>query len=223
MNGRRTVVFLGAPTAKEAMDTWKGDPIPQTDDISSLPPFQIDPQQSNEIAWRHLTDPVDSLSQEFADLQTRTLDDIFLERSLRVYDADVGENESEMDLDPVVYSEVSISQIASPFLTGYDFDVNEITELEDLPTVSAHNFRQNYSIVVAVQDISPVQIITTKYGKSIPLVKLIVADQTVSNFEIACWEAMATVTQSMRINDIIHFRGNSFRDIVDFRSWTFGV
>lgn len=221
MNGKRTIVFLGAPTAKEAMETWKGEPITQTDDISSLPPFQIDPQQSTEVAWRHLTDPVDSLSQEFADLHTRTLDDIFLEQSLRVYDADLDDNEDEMDLDPVDYSEVSLSQIASPFLTGYDFDVNEITELEDLPTITAHNFRQNYSIIVAVQEIFPAQVVRTKYGKSIPLVKLIVADQTVSNFEIACWEAMATLTQSMRINDILHFRGDPSGDTADFRSWTF--
>jgi hypothetical protein len=216
MNGRRTIVFLGAPTANEAMETWTGEPVPPIEDIASLSPFKIDPQQSTKgVAWRHLADPadpVDSLSQEFADLQTRTLDDIFLEQSLRVYDADVDDYEDEMDPDPADYSEISLSQVPTPFLTGYDFDVNETTELEDLPAVTAHNFRQNYSVVVVIQEISPVQMITTKYGKTIPLVKLIVADQTISTFEVACWENLATLTQSMRRNDIIHFRGSHSTD-----------
>ena len=111
-----------------------------------------------------------------------------------------------MDFD---YSELSVSQISTPFLTGYDFDVNEITELEDLPeaNIVTKTLQRKYSIIVAITEISPCQQVTTKYGNSISLVKLIVADQTKANLEIACWENMALLAQNIRTDDIVYFRG----------------
>ena len=212
MSSRRTIVFLGAPTKEEVMKTWKGKSVPQTNDLASLPPFQISPEHKTaegEVAWRRLADPIDSLSQELAEttVDIRTPDD-FLERSLRIYDED--ETDQTNDLTHISdYSELSISQISTPFLTGYDFDVNEITELEDLPSAeTVHRHRaDNYSLIVAVTEISACQTVSTKYGRSVSLVKLVVADQTRLNFEIACWNAMAMLTQSLRAQDIIYFRG----------------
>jgi hypothetical protein len=207
-------VFLGAPTKEEVMKTWKGEPIPQTDDLASLPPFRVEGEQKTEgVVWRRLADPVESLSQELAEttMEARTPDP-FLERSLRIYDED--EENKSMDItNPSEYSELSISQISTPFLTGYDFDVNEITELEDLPSAdSIHRHRaDNYSIIVVVTEVSALQTVATKYGKSVPLVKLVVADQTKSNFEIACWDTMASLCQSLRPTDIVYFRGTPVR------------
>ena len=214
MSTRKTIVFLGAPTKEDVLKTWKGEKLAQTDDFSSLPLFQAYPQESSQgVAWRRLADPVDSLSQEFAEttVDTRVPDD-FLERSLQIFDGEDEENEDKMDVyQPCEYPSLSNSSISSPFLTGYDFDVNEITELEDLPsaTVVHRHGADNYSIIVAVMEISACQNITTKFGKSINLVKLTVADQTRSNFEIACWDTMAILCQSLRLQDIIHFRGSS--------------
>jgi hypothetical protein len=215
MASRRTIVFLGAPTAKEAMRTWKADNISpaeeQTENVSSLRPFEIDPSHRTKgVTWRRLTDPIESLSQELAEttMEPQYPEDLFLERSLEIFTTEDLDDEEEMDIyNPIEYSDISLSQI--PFLTGYDFDINEVTELEDLPPphkVTEYT-QKKFSIIVVITEISACQRVTTKYGKTIPLVKLIVADQTQSNLEIACWENMAMLTQSMRIDDIIYFRG----------------
>jgi len=212
------IVFLGAPTAKDITSTWDEPPLPQDDDTSNLPPFKVDPQQiTTGVTWRRLADPVESLSQELAgtSMESHLLEDPLLERSLRIYTNDINDDE-DMDVDA---SENSESSIYSPFLTGYDFDINEIIELEDLPlaNVVARNLHRNYSIIVAITAILPCQHVTTKFGKSIALVKLIVADQTRANLEIACWDAMAGLTQSMRKDDIIFFRDlglTEFRGVV---------
>ena len=200
------IVYLGAPLTTDLLKTWSGEPHPQIPDIPSLRPFQVDPEQKTAgVAWRRLVDSVDSLSQELADttMDSRSPEDLFLERSLQIFDND----NDEMDIDYVSeQSDDSVSQIPLP--AGYDFDMNEITELEDLPGMNI-NLQRNYSVIVAITSISPSQTITTKYGKTIPLVKVIVADQTKSQFEIACWENMAILAQSMRTNDIIYFRGNT--------------
>lgn len=207
----KTIIFLGAPTAKEAMASWHASPPPPPPTASTLRPFEIDPQQRTKgVTWRRLTDPVDSLSQELADttMDIRSPEDLFLERSLQVYDND--DSLEEMDISyPSEYSELSLSQISSPFLTGYDFDINEITELEDLPSPQKITGQTSVSIIVAIREIGRLQVVTTKYNKSISLVKLIVQDQTRQGFEVACWDSMATLTQSLRINDIVHFRGTS--------------
>jgi len=145
-------------------------------------------------------------------MQSPVLEDAFLERSLQIFtdECDDDENDGEMDLcNPADYSELSVSQIYTPFLTGYDFDINEITELEDFPEAKIVNNtpQRKYSIIVAILEISPCHQITTKYGKSVSLVKLILADQTNPHLEIACWENMAVLAQNLRINDIVYFRG----------------
>jgi hypothetical protein len=208
--GSRMIVFLGAPTAKDIISTWDEPPLPQDDDTSNLPPFKVDPQQiTTGVTWRRLADPVESLSQELAgtSMESHLLEDPLLERSLRIYTNDINDDEDDMEVDASENSEST--SIYTPFLTGYDFDVNEITELEDLPpaNVVARNLHRNYSIIVAITAILPCQHVTTKFGKSIALVKLTVADQTRANLEIACWDAMAGLTQSMRKDDIIFFRG----------------
>jgi len=144
-------------------------------------------------------------------MESHFVEDPLLERSLRIYTNDAHVDEDDMDTSlTAANSETSISSIYnSQFLTGYDFDVNEITELEDLPSANAvaRNLQRNYSIIVAITEICACKEINTKFGKTIPLVKLIVADQTRSNLEIACWDVMANLTQSMRKDDIILFRG----------------
>jgi len=122
-------------------------------------------------------------------------------------------------------SDISIlsgSQGSSPFPTGYDFDVNEITELEDLPSAIGvrKNFSKNYSIIVSIQEITSLRMVTTKYGSTIPLIKLVVADQTASGLEIACWDQMATNAQTMRIDDIVHFRGIISYEFANLRYWS---
>jgi len=214
---RRMIVFMGAPTTADLMKTWTNDPPPPPPSVLPiLRPFEIDPHQRTDgVTWRRLTDPVDSLSQELAETTVdprtaeettsaaeTTADDNLLERSFRVFDHD------EDDMDPAEISQI-VSQASTPFLAGYDFDMNEITELEDLPeakNVNATNHK-SYSFVVAVTEISSLEKVTTKYGKSISLVKLLVADQTRSQLEIACWEHMASVAQTLRVHDIVHFRG----------------
>jgi hypothetical protein len=211
MGSRRMIVFLGAPTAKDIINTWTSSGLPRDDDASNLPLFKVDPQHNTTgVAWRRLPDPVESLSQELAEtsMESHLVENPLLERSLRIYTNDIN-NDDDMDVEAADNSELSISSLYSPFLTGYDFDVNEITELEDLPSANivAHSLHRNYSLIVAITEISPCQHVITKFGKSIPLVKLIVADQTRTNFEVACWDAMANLTQSIRKDDIIFFRG----------------
>ena len=217
MGSRRMIVFLGAPSVKDALSTWKTS-APENEESACLRPFEIDPlQKTTGVAWRRLADPVDSLSQELAEstMESRPPEDLFLERSLQIFtdeydDDDDDDDDNEMDICNLSdYSELSVSQISTPFLTGYDFDVNEITELEDLPAANIVNktLQRKYSLIVAIVEISPCQHIITKYGKSISLVKLIVADQTNPHLEIACWEQMAVLAQNMRTNDIIYFRG----------------
>ena len=213
MGSRRMIVFLGAPSAKDVLKTWKGDPIPEDEDISSLPPFEIDPLHSTgRIAWRRLVDPMDTLSQELAESTMECNDDSFIERSLQIYDDDDEGGEGDADDEMDTYEPLILSQISTSFLTGYDFDVNEITELEDLPTANKVNttVKNKYSIIVVITDVSSCQLVTTKYANSIPLVKLVVGDQTKSRFEVACWGDMAIKAQAMRRNDIAYFRGNSF-------------
>lgn len=215
MGSRRMIVFLGAPSAKDALSTWKTN-ASENEESACLRPFEIDPlQKTTGVAWRRLADPVDSLSQELAEstVESQLPEDLFLERSLQIftdeYDDD-DDDDNEMDICNLAdYSELSVSQISTPFLTGYDFDVNEITELEDLPAANIVNktLQRKYSLIVAIVEISPCQQIITKYGKSISLVKLIVADQTNPHLEIACWEQMSVLAQNMRTNDIIYFRG----------------
>jgi hypothetical protein len=214
METKRMIVFLGAPTAKEVAATWGNHYPPNLDDTPSLPPFKLDSQhRTSGVTWRRLADPVESLSQELAETSMRSpvLEDPFLERSLQIFTND-GDEDEDVDMDisnASAYSDLSISQIPTPFLTGYDFDVHEITELEDLPpaNVLLHSLHRKYTILVAVTEISRLQEVTTKFGKSINLVKLTVTDQTRANFEIACWDTMALHTQSMRKDDIIYFRG----------------
>jgi hypothetical protein len=209
------IMFLGAPTLNDVLKTWKSHSPPQYEETPSLRPFKIDPsQKTTGVAWRRLVDPVESLSQELAEttMQSRVPEDLFLERSLQIFtdECDDDDNDGEMDLcNPADYSELSVSQIYTPFLTGYDFDVNEITELEDLPEAKTVNStpQRKYSIIVAILEISPCQQITTKYGKSVSLVKLILADQTNPHLEIACWEHMAVLARNLRTNDIVYFRG----------------
>lgn len=213
MGSRRMIVFLGAPTAKDVLETWDKPPLSQNDDASDLPLFELDLQNKTRgVAWRRLADPVDSLSQELAEtsMEPHLVEDPLIERSLRIYTNDTKDDEADMDISETAEnSELSISSVYTPFLTGYDFDVNEITDLEDLPSanVVAHNLNRNYSIIVALTGMTPCQRVTTKFGKSIALVKLMVADQTRTNLEIACWDAMASLTQSMRKDDIVYFRG----------------
>jgi hypothetical protein len=209
MTPRRMIVYMGAPLKADLMRTWTGGPPSPTQDIPNLRPFQVDPQLKTEgVAWRRLGDPVDSLSQELADttMDLRSPEDLFLERSLRIFNNDIDDQDEMDDYESPEDSNWSISQMSPPFPTGYDFDMNEITELEELPSINI-NLQRNYSVIVAITEISPTQTITTKYGKTIPLVKLIVADQTRSNLEIACWETMALLAQSLRTHDIIYFRG----------------
>jgi len=208
------IVFLGAPSARDVLKTWKGHKFPQDEDISSLRPFEIDPlQRTPGAAWRRLTDPQDSLFQELAKstVESSRLPDLFLERSLEIFTNEYYNDDNDDDIMDFEYSDLSISQVSTPFLTTYDFDVNEITELEDLPEpdIVAKTLQRRYSIIVAITDMSPYQYVTTKYGNAISFVKLIVADQSKANLEIACWENMARAAQNMRINDIIYFRGNT--------------
>ena len=209
------IVFLGAPSARDVLKTWKGHTLPPIENESSLRPFQIDPLQSTTgAAWRRLTDPVDSLSQELAETtveSSQLQEDLFLERSLQIFTDDYDDDDDDDGMD-FEYSELSVSQVSTPFLTGYDFDINEITELEDLPeaNIVGKTLQRKYSIIVAITEISPCQQVITKYGNSISLVKLIVADQTKANLEIACWDNMALLAQNMRTNDIVYFRGISY-------------
>jgi hypothetical protein len=207
----------------DVLKNWSTENLSSPDDASELPEFTINPsQRTTDIVWRHLVNPADdveSLSQELAEttVDTSRDEDLYLERSLQIftnrYDNDLGVDENEedeMDLcHPSEYSELTIS---TPILAGYDFDINEISELEDLPdanfVLSTLHKQHSYSIIVAVVEISPCQLVTTKFGKSISLIKLVVADQTCANFEIACWDQMASFAQTMRVNDIIHLRGN---------------
>ena len=214
MESRKMIIFLGAPTAKDVLKTWDKPSLHQNDDTSSLPPFSLDPENKTcGVVWRRLPDPIESLPQELADssMESHSLEDAALEKSLRIYAQD-DDDDNEDDEDIFDRSEtlaLSVSSIDTPFLTKYDFDVNEITELEDLPSANiiARSLHRNYSIIVAIVEMSSCQLVMTRFGKSIPLVKLIVADQTRGNLEIACWDAMALLTQSMRKDDIIYFRG----------------
>jgi hypothetical protein len=200
----RMIVFLGAPTLEHVLKTWNGEPVPQTDDYNTLPPFQVDQFKTNGVAWRRLKDPIDGLSQDIADVAVSppAYADDFLERSLLIFNDEP--DDAMMDVD---YSAVDISQFCSPFLTGYDFDINEITELEDIAQTHLIRPSRNYSLAVVIKEISPCQTVETKYGKSVPFAKLVVADQTASDFELACWESMAILSQSMRQHDIVYFRG----------------
>jgi hypothetical protein len=219
MARRRLIIYLGAPSVDDVLKNWSGEDVESPIDSSELPEFTINPsQRTTDIVWRHLVNPADdveSLSQELAETTVdASRGDLYLERSLQIftnrYDNDVDENEDdEMDLcHPSEYSELTIS---TPILAGYDFDINEISELEDLPDATSvlSILHKKYSIIVAVVEISPCQLVTTKFGKSISLIKLVVADQTCANFEIACWDQMASFAQTMRVNDIIHLRGIS--------------
>ena len=217
MSARRMITFLGAPSFKDVLKTWDSNHFPPVEDTSCLPPFEIDlSQRTTGIVWRRFTDPIDSLSQELAEttMESRLPEtDLFLERSLQIfsskYDDDDDTNDTNDTMDLSKYSELSVSNIYTPFLTGYDFDVNEITELGDLPeaNVVASTLHRKYSIIVAITEISPLQQITTKYGNSIKLVKLTIADQTKDNLEIACWEHMALISLNLRTYDIVYFRG----------------
>lgn len=212
MGSRQVIVFLGAPSAKDALKTWETHASSQDEDASYLRPFEIDPlQKTTGAAWRRLTDPVESLSQELAETTvelSQLPEDLCLERSLQIFtdEYDDDGDDDEMDFD---YSELSVSQVSTLFLTGYDFDINEITELEDLPEANtvAKALQRKYSIIVAITAISTCQQVATKYGTSISLVKLVVADQTKANLEIACWANMALLAQNMQTNDIVYFRG----------------
>jgi hypothetical protein len=213
MSSRRMIVFLGPPSVKDVLKTWKGHY--QHVDDTCLEQFEIDPlQRTTGVAWRRLFDPVDSLSQELAEttMDLQVPENLSLERSLEIFTNEYDEDDDSVDsFNPADYSELSVSQVSTPFLTGYDFDINEITELEDLPDANtvANGLQRKYSIIVAIVEISQCQLVTTKYGNSISLVKLIVADQTRAHLEIACWEHMALLAQRMRTNDVIYFRGTS--------------
>jgi hypothetical protein len=220
MSSRKTIVFLGAPTSAEAMKSWHPPPSPHTH-TTALPPFQIDTDQRTQgPTWRRLTDPIDSLSQDLS--QTRILprwsSDPFLERSLQIYDDELENSDAEeMDttfLDLSEYSSLLISPNCSPFLTGYDFDVNEITELEEIPVAGKVSSRMSVSFVVAVREVGRRETVMTRFGRSIELVKVIVGDQTRERFEIVCWDSIATLTQSLRVNDIVHFRGTPIPPII---------
>jgi hypothetical protein len=206
----------------DVLKNWSDEHLNDPNDGSELPEFTTNPsQRTTDIVWRHLVNPADdveSLSQELAET---TVDasrdgDLYLERSLQIftnrYDDDLGvdaNEDDEMDLcHPSEYSELTIS---TPTLAGYDFDINEISELEDLPDANSvlPTLHKKYSIIVAIVEISPCQLVTTKFGKSISLINLVAADQTCGNFEIACWDQMASFAQTMRVNDIIHLRGKS--------------
>jgi hypothetical protein len=214
MSSSQLIVFLGAPTAKEALSTWTGG-LPVSQDDTNLPLFSVDSRErTSGVTWRHLVDPVESLSQELSQASVRptTPEDGFLERSLRLFNYDDADDGDDMDLcDMSELSDFSFSQIGTPFIKGYDFDINEIMELQDLPpaNVVMHSPQRNYSFIVAILAISPCQTVDTKYGKSIALVKLSVADQTKSNLEIACWENMARMALSLRVDDIVYFSGLS--------------
>jgi|SRR5271156_5092625 len=220
MEGKRTIIFLGAPRAKDIVKTWTTPDgpkisLPKTEDVASLPPFQIDPTQtSRNVAWRRLADPVQSLSQEFAETSfgPPTVEPSFIDRSLQGF---YNYDDDEMDLHDLpasLHEGLETSQIPSPFLAGYDFDINEITELEDLPTarsISGASLRR-FSLVVAVMETHPCELVATRFGTSINLTKLIVGDLTRQHFEIACWDNMARVVQKIRVNDIVYFRGMLF-------------
>ena len=109
-----------------------------------------------------------------------------------------------------------MSILSSPFLTGYDFDVNEIVELEELPPPERITAQTSVSIIVAISEVGMTQVVTTKYNKQINLVKLVVQDQMRQGFEIACWDGMATLTKSLHVNDIVHFRGPLPSSLVPF-------
>lgn len=221
MSSRKTIVFLGAPTSAEAMKSWHPPPSPPpthaTTTTPVLPSFQVDPEQHTQgPTWRRLTDPIDSLSQDLSQtsILPRSSSDPFLERSLQIYDHDNDHSDfDEMDTvqetnhEMSEYASFQISQVSSPFLTGYDFDVNEITELDELPMPGKISPRTSVSLVVAVREVGRRETVMTKFGRSIELVKLIVGDQTRERFEVVCWDSIATLTQSLRVNDIVHFRG----------------
>lgn len=216
-DGTRTIIFLGAPRAKDIVKTWKAPDGPEislskTADVASLPPFEIDPTHaSRNVAWRRLPDPLHSLSQEFSETNfgPPTVEPSFIDRSLQGY---YNNDDDEMDLHDLpssVNDGRDTSQIPSPFLAGYDFDINEITELEDLPsarTISGDSSRR-FSLVVAVMETQGCELVATKFGTSINLTKLIVGDLTRQQFEIACWDDMATVAQKIHVHDIVYFRG----------------
>lgn len=214
MTSKQIIVFSGPPSVKDILSTWEDQNVPQDDDDSTLPMFEIDPQQRTlGVAWRRLIDPDDPSTQELAEtaVELQSPEDLLLERSLRMF-TESDDEEDEMDIgDSEEYSEISVSQVSTPFFAGYDFDINEITELEDIPPaeIVTKNPLRKYSIIVAITEISPCQLVTTKYGRLIRLVKLVVADQTRSELGIACWEHMATFAQSLRADDIVYFRGAS--------------
>jgi len=58
-----------------------------------------------------------------------------------------------------------------------------------------------------VRQVGPRETVMTKFGRSIDLVKVIVGDQTRERFEVVCWDSVALLTQNLRVNDIVYFRG----------------
>ena len=227
MTSSRTIIFLGAPSAKEAIKSWPKYMSFYEDhddqDFSVLQPFKIDLlQKTNGVVWRRLNDPVESLSQELAEttMESHFPEDAQLERSFQIFTQHDNQLNDE-DTESWTPSETEIPQV--PFLTTYDFDVNEITELEELPLrnkIAGQGLR-SYSLIVVITTLSALQVVTTRYGKSVSLVKLQVADQTKSNFEITCWDKIALRAQSMRINDIVYFQGK-LRELfisLNFRCW----
>src|SRR2546423_2353116 len=216
MSSRQTIVFLGAPTSAEAMKTWHPPPLSPSSQPARLPTFQIDPEQRTQgPTWRRLTDPIDSLSQDLS--QTSLLpistSDPFLERSLQIYDHE-GDSDTEMEQETSHHDTSEspfpqISPIPSPFLTGYDFDINEITELDEIPSAGWISARMSVSLIVAVREIGFREMVMTRFARRIELVKVIVGDQTKERFEVVCWGGIAILCQSLRVNDIVHFTGIS--------------
>jgi hypothetical protein len=175
------------------------------------------------VAWRKLTsvkEPSPSpLAAEWSpqylsadiSMSPHFPDDAHLDRSFQVYTQyeeldDDDDDELMQNWTPL---EVSFDQVPTT-LTAFDFDVNQITELDDLPPpnqVGQHP-STSYSFLVVISKTSPCEIVTTKYGKSVSLVKLNVADQSITNFEITCWGKLAVeASNSLQPDDIVYFEG----------------
>ncbi|BFZ61076.1 hypothetical protein YB2330_002134 [Saitoella coloradoensis] len=223
----RVIVFVGAPTATQLIETWSPheDASGQAKDATpsngaprwrrlDIPDKVRFPETSplEEVRFLPSSFPETQLHAEETRRTPHTPFETYIEQSFAIFEdegpqLDVGERSSlQADTQPI---DTSMVLTLTP-MPAYTFDIR-IPDLEDLPSqkmVAPGTYKHHdFSILVAIIDIGQTAVIRTKKGKDLEIARLVVGDPTVSALEVSLWGWTAEWAKEFRRQDIILFDG----------------
>ncbi|ODQ53241.1 hypothetical protein SAICODRAFT_35086 [Saitoella complicata NRRL Y-17804] len=225
----RVIVFVGAPTATELLDTWSPheDASGQAKDATpsnggprwrrlDIPDKVRFPEASplEEVRFLSSSFPETQLHAEETRWTPHTPLETYIEQSFAIFEdegpqLDVGERSHtilQADTQPI---DTSMVLTLTP-MPAYTFDIR-IPDLEDLPSqkmIAQGTYKHHeFSILVAIIDIGQTAVVRTKKGEDLEIARLVVGDPTVSALEVSLWGWTAEWAKEFRRQDIILFEG----------------